>query len=584
MTVRLQNINIHNFRSCKATSMTLKPYTALVGYNNAGKSNIILAIKWLLEGATLTEADMYAPEQPVIVDGVITGITQEVLTLLSEDNQQKIKPFIVDGTLSFARKQEIDAGKTKKTLEVYDGKTWKKNPGGIDGAISNIFPEPIHIPAMSDAAEDSTKYKTNTTIGKILLAIVSEIKKEHEERFSRNISEIDKYLSHNGSSRLDGLNKIDAGINDKVNQFFPDVSIKLHFPTPTLDDIFKSGTLKVFESREEGPVMRDISRFGHGTQRSIQMALIQYLAEIKKQSDDNRKSNTFIFIDEPELYLHPSAINSVRESLVILSELGYQVIISTHSASMLSAKHASNAIQVYKNKDGTIARNTISEKINELYAASSSQLHSAFTLSNSSYLLFSEEVLLVEGKTETNVLNALYTKIRGYELSPSKTCIIAVDGKGSLLKMAEVINSIGIKTRILADCDFVSIILNSDYKELLSRDFDDLITAIKRLSESGALALKNPIETLESFKGSSSKDFIEICKNPDTQTYIHQIHLKLKDKGIYIWYLGDIEQVYGFGKKQSEWDNLLECLSDDGKSVKDIVKNYNEMEDFINWI
>ncbi|MGT3901007.1 ATP-dependent nuclease [Escherichia coli] len=117
-----------------------------------------------------------------------------------------------------------------------------------------------------------------------------------------------------------------------------------------------------------------------------------------------------IFIDEPELYLHPSAINSVRESLVTLSESGYQVIISTHSASMLSAKHAANAIQVCKDSNGTIARKTISEKIEELYKSSSPQLHSAFTLSNSSYLLFSEEVLLVEGKTETNVLYALYKK------------------------------------------------------------------------------------------------------------------------------------------------------------------------------
>lgn len=53
----------------------------------------------------------------------------------------------------------------------------EKNPGGIDGAISNLFPEPIHIPAMSDAVEDATKNKAGTTIAKILAAIVSEIKK-----------------------------------------------------------------------------------------------------------------------------------------------------------------------------------------------------------------------------------------------------------------------------------------------------------------------------------------------------------------------------------------------------------------------
>ncbi|CQJ17691.1 Predicted ATPase [Yersinia enterocolitica] len=589
MTVRLIKVSITNFRSCKSTEAFLRPYTALVGYNNAGKSNIILAIKWLLDGSLLNEADMYDPQKPVLVEGIIEGITDDTLTLLSEENQQKIAPFIIDKTLRFARKQEIevvdgDKLKVKKTLEVFDGTTWKKNPGGIDGAISNLFPEPIHIPAMSDAVEDATKNKSGTTIAKILTAIVSEIKKEYETKFSENISEIGKYLSHDGSTRLDGLNRIDSGVNQKVNQFFPDVSVKLHFPTPTLDEIFKSGTLKVFEQRAESSTMRDISRFGHGTQRSIQMALIQYLADIKKKSDDTKKSNTLIFIDEPELYLHPSAINSVRESLVALSDLGFQVIISTHSASMLSAKHACNAIQVCKNTEGTVARKTISEKIQELYEASSPQLHSAFTLSNSSYFLFSEEVLLVEGKTETNVLCALYKKIRNCDLNPTKTSIVAVDGKGSLLKMARVINSIGIKTRILADCDFLSILLTTSHKDVLSNECDELLSSLTNLSDPQSLLLANPITSIDSLKSSSSKDFIKICNHHETKPYIQKIHQKLKDEGIYIWESGDIEQVYGFGKKQKEWDDLLDCLSDEAKDARMIIKNYDEMEDFILWI
>lgn len=589
MTVRLNKVSITNFRSCKYTEAFLRPYTALVGYNNAGKSNIILAIKWLLDGSLLSDADMYDPQNPVRVEGVIEGITDDTLTLLSEENQQKIAPFIIDKTLRFARKQDRevvdgDKLKVKKTLEVFDGTTWKKNPGGIDGAISNLFPEPIHIPAMSDAVEDATKNKAGTTIAKILAAIVSEIKKEYEVKFSENISEIGKYLAHDGSTRLDGLNKIDSGVSQKVNQFFPDVSVKLHFPTPTLDEIFKSGTLKVFEERAGSSIMQDISRFGHGTQRSIQMALIQYLADIKKRSDDTKKSNTLIFIDEPELYLHPSAINSVRESLVALSDLGFQVIISTHSASMLSAKHACNAIQVFKSSEGTIARKTISEKIQELYEVSSPQLHSAFTLSNSSFFLFSEEVLLVEGKTETNVLCALYKKIRNNELNPTKTSIVAVDGKGSLLKMANVINSIGIRTRILADCDFLSILLTTTHNEVLSSECDELLSSLTNLSDPQSLQLTNPIISIDSLKSSSSKDFIKICNHHEVKASIKKIHDKLKSDGIYIWKSGDIEQVYGFGKKQSEWDNLLDCLSDDEKEVRAIIKNYDEMEDFILWI
>lgn len=584
MAVRLEKIIINNFRSCKETELVLRPYTALVGYNNAGKSNIILAIKWLLEASTLSTDDLYDTEEPISVEAVISGVDEVALSLLTEDNKDKIQKFIIAGELRFRRKQEFEGLKPKKSLEVYDGKEWKKNPGGIDGAISNLFPEPIHIPAMSDAVEDSTKYKASTTIGKILAAIVEEIKREHAERFSQNISEIDRFLSHNGAARLAGLTKIDAGINSKVNKFFPDVSVKLHFPTPSLEDIFKSGTLKVFEGSPQGDVMRDINRFGHGTQRSIQMALIQYLAEIKQENPEVRKSNTLIFIDEPELYLHPSAINSVRESLISLSELGYQVVISTHSASMLSAKHAANAVQIFKNKSGTLARKSITEKIEELFASSSAQLHSAFNLSNSSYILFAEEVLLVEGKTETNVLPAIYKKIIGKEIDNSKLCVIAVDGKGSLFGMAEVINAIGIKTRMLADCDFLSIYLNSTKGAEFSEISEKLIITIQKLITSGELNIKKPIENIRSLKSLKSEEFMLLCDHEETMVSITALHEKLKEKGVYIWSLGDIERVYGFSKKQSQWDMLIECLDDEEKDIKEVITNYKHMEDFIKWI
>ena len=69
---------------------------------------------------------MYDPQNPVRVEGVIEGITDDTLTLLSEENQQKIAPFIIDKTLRFARKQDRevvdgDKLKVKKTLEVFDG-------------------------------------------------------------------------------------------------------------------------------------------------------------------------------------------------------------------------------------------------------------------------------------------------------------------------------------------------------------------------------------------------------------------------------------------------------------------------------
>ena len=48
----------------------------MVGYNNAGKTNILESIKWVLKKSTLKLNDFNNPETPVIVTAKIDGITE----------------------------------------------------------------------------------------------------------------------------------------------------------------------------------------------------------------------------------------------------------------------------------------------------------------------------------------------------------------------------------------------------------------------------------------------------------------------------------------------------------------------------
>jgi len=52
----LTKLTICNFRSCRATELLLHDFTPIVGYNNAGKSNILNAIEWLLAASSLTHS------------------------------------------------------------------------------------------------------------------------------------------------------------------------------------------------------------------------------------------------------------------------------------------------------------------------------------------------------------------------------------------------------------------------------------------------------------------------------------------------------------------------------------------------
>src|SRR5690606_1984138 len=122
--------------------------------------------------------------------------------------------------------------------------------------------------------------------------------------------------------RAPELTTFDEQVNGKLDAFFPDINIKVHVPTPELKEVFTKGTIKVYENQNE--LGTDVSALGHGAQRSIQMALIRHLADLKINAGE-QTTTTLLLIDEPELYLHPQAIEILRESLKALSTQGYQI-------------------------------------------------------------------------------------------------------------------------------------------------------------------------------------------------------------------------------------------------------------------
>ncbi|MGM3213321.1 ATP-dependent nuclease, partial [Klebsiella pneumoniae] len=147
-----------------------------------------------------------------------------------------------------------------------------------------------------------------------------------------------------GAERFEELGRIDASINQKIADLFPGVSIKLDFPVPVLNDLIKAGTVKVYEGDGKG---RGFGSYGHGAQRAIQMAMVRHLADLKR-GVAIAGGVTLLLIDEPELFMHPFAVEQVREALRALSASGYQVVFSTHSAQMILARDAKNALLMTK--------------------------------------------------------------------------------------------------------------------------------------------------------------------------------------------------------------------------------------------
>jgi len=101
MSHKISNVVIKNYKSVINAEFKLSSFTPFVGYNNAGKSNCLSSIQWLLKKSSLSEKDFYDATQPIEVIATIEGITQTLLDLLPPSQKTSIEKYVQDETLKY---------------------------------------------------------------------------------------------------------------------------------------------------------------------------------------------------------------------------------------------------------------------------------------------------------------------------------------------------------------------------------------------------------------------------------------------------------------------------------------------------
>ncbi|MGH8085008.1 MAG: ATP-dependent nuclease [Lysobacter sp.] len=542
MSITVSKLWLSNYRSCKDLQVELTRYTALIGYNNSGKSNILGALSWLLKKYSLPASDFWNPGHPVSVTAELTGIDEGDLALLLDKPRGQISPFINGDTLSVRRVQsQPDAKASEVRFEVLDPENgdWRSNPTGIDNALGVLLPDPIKIGAMEDAEEDATKAKTSTTIGKLLSEFTEAIQNAHADELNQHLSEVSRRISSTGDARIAELGVIDDGINRKLQDIFPGMSVSLHFEVPDVGALIKAGTLKV---RENDGDERDFGSYGHGAQRSIQMTLIRHLAEVKR--GDVTGGTTLLLIDEPELYLHPFAIEQVRVALKFLSTQGYQVVFSTHSAQLIRHEDAQHVLLVRKNTEGeTTIRRRLRDAVEIVVPDAQHQTEHLFSLSNSCQFLFAETVLVVEGKTEQKLLPAIYEHHHGTSLGQNRIALISLDGSSNISKTIKILREMDLPTRAIVDLDYIfTRAQNGDLLDDQDPDLTALKLKLEEMGQAGEISLN--IETnlpKKGVQGPAAEAYMMLALREDATAHIEQLHQKLLVQGFWLWTRGAIE-------------------------------------------
>jgi len=585
MSHKITKITIENFKSVIFLEFELSGYTPLVGYNNAGKSNILEAIKWVLRKSSLKKTDFNNVENPVTISAMIEGIDKAILENLNDTHRQRIEPFLFNNSLTIKRTQlspNVSAGQIR--LEVLNERgEWQSNPTGIDNAIKDLFPEPIHIGAMENSEEDVSKSKSGTTIGKLLSEIIGPIEEQYGNQVRTVLNGLKNILDADGENRAEELTEFDTQVNEKLDAFFPDIDVKVHVPTPELKEVFNKGTIKVYENQSLNGT--DVSALGHGAQRAIQMTLIRHLADIKLANQETT-TTTLLLIDEPELYLHPQAIEILRISLKKLSEQGYQIIFTTHSPFMITEKDIGNTILIRKNDElGTYKRNSLKSAIPQVEMDAQHQLTLMFALSNSSNILFSERVILAEGKTEHRLLPFLIKIVTNRTLSLHKCALVQQGGSGNTKKSKQVLEMMDLPCKAIVDLDYVfKHSVTDGYLQENDIDISACKNELELIAGSNGINLNNGLPTNKNSSMSAAKAFSLLAQRPNIQENIINLKNKLKTNNIWIWTKGTIEDHLNIeGKTEQIWANLKNEI--ETKGIEETLPNdYTEISECINWL
>lgn len=579
---KISEVTIKNFKSCRDTFFKLESFTALVGYNNAGKSNLLKCIDALVRGKAQDESSFYDLNQPIEIVALLEGLNKKNLAHLSDIQYKSLEPYLEEERIRIRFFQEkAGTGKNAVVMGVQSpsqtDEVWN-NPNGLPQAITTLFPEPTFINSMEDSAEDVSKYKASNTIGKLIAILQKEIITTKVEVINEALQVIGSKLNVDGVERLKDFEEFDDSINEKIEDFFPGLKLNIDIPTPDIADLFKQGKIKVTEEGNHKKI--DFNDMGHGAQRAIQMTLIRHLAEITKNVSKEGKTN-LLLIDEPELFLHPQAIELLRASLKSLSKKGYQVIFTTHSPFMIEQEDIPYTNIVRKNCDGTRVEVRLKEAIAKVLDTHEAQARLLFETYNLGQILFSDTVLIAEGDTEKQVLPPLIKKIIGKTMGELKLALVIASGSSSISGMMNILKEMNIPVKVLADLDFAF----SAYKfHLIEKENQYILKCLDILSEiqpeHGFNLQGRYPSSGNGFKAAQIYELL--AQQSKAKDSIQGLIEHFKTHSIWVWKSGAIEPHLCLEAKETgEWYKFKQDLNE--KEIEEVIGDSIYIQEFANW-